>query len=223
MRLLIAEDDPALSLQLNRALQAAGFACDLACEGVDAEHLGRSTPFDAVVLDLGLPGKDGLSVLKAWRASGIATPVLVLTARASWQEKVLGIDAGADDYLAKPFQMEELLARLRALVRRASGQAHPVLRHGPVALGTRACVLTVASRAVPLTAHEYRVLSYLMHHPGEVIARWALSEHVYAQDADRDSNTLDVFIARLRRKLPEGFIATVRGLGWRLGGEAPKA
>lgn len=216
MRLLIAEDDPALSLQLDRALRAAGFACDVANRGVDVEHLGRTTPFDAVVLDLGLPGKDGLAVLKAWRTDGIATPVLVLTARDSWQEKVLGINAGADDYLAKPFHMEELIARLRALVRRASGQADALLRHGAVALDTRACLLTVEDRAVPLTAHEYRVLSYLMHHPGQVVARSDLSEHVYAQDADRDSNTLDVFIARLRRKLPEGFITTVRGLGWRL-------
>ena len=217
MRLLLAEDDPALARQLRDALQAAGYAVDHAANGIDAEHLGREEPYDAVVLDLGLPGRDGLGVLQHWRAAGIDRPVLVLTARASWQEKVLGMDAGADDYLAKPFRIEELLARLRALLRRAGGLAHPVLRHGAVQLDTRTCTLQVDGEAVPVTAHEYRVLAYLMHHAGRVVARGELSEHVYAQDADRDSNTLDVFVARLRRKLPDGFIVTVRGLGWRIG------
>ncbi|WP_298231163.1 response regulator transcription factor [uncultured Azohydromonas sp.] len=216
MRVLVAEDEPALARQLQQALQAAGFAVDVAGDGIDAEYLGRELPFDAVVLDLGLPGKDGLSVLRAWRAAGSAVPVLVLTARGSWQEKVLGIDAGADDYLGKPFQMEELVARLRALVRRSSGLASPVLTLGAVRLDTRSCTLEVEGRPVALTAHEYRVLAYLMHQRGRVVARAELSEHLYAQDADRDSNTLDVFIARLRRKLPPGFIATVRGLGWRI-------
>ena len=148
----------------------------------------------------------------------MASPVLLLTARSSWQEKVLGIDAGADDYLAKPFQMEELLARLRALIRRAGGHGHPLLQRGAVQLDTRACSLQVDGRPVPLTGHEYRVLAYLMHQDGRVVGRSELAEHVYAQDADRDSNTLDVFIGRLRRKLPEGFILTVRGLGWRVAG-----
>lgn len=217
MRLLVAEDDPALAQQLRQALQDAGFAVDVAANGIDAEHLGRFEAFDAVVLDLGLPGRDGLSVLQSWRGAGIAVPVLVLTARGSWQEKVLGIDAGADDYLGKPFQMEELVARLRALVRRSSGLASAVLRIGTVALDTRACALQVGGREVPLTGHEYRVLAYLMHQRERVVSRAELYEHVYAQDAERDSNTLDVFIARLRRKLPDGFISTVRGLGWRIG------
>lgn len=217
MRLLIVEDEPTLRQQLQAALRQAGFAVDVAADGVDGEHLGAVEAFDAVVLDLGLPRKDGLSVLKAWRSSGMRAPVLLLTARSSWQEKVLGIDAGADDYLAKPFQMEELIARLRALIRRASGHDHPLLQRGTVQLDTRSCALRVADQTVALTAHEYRVLAYLMHHAGRVVARSELADHVYAQDADRDSNTLDVFLGRLRRKLPEGFIVTVRGLGWRLG------
>ena len=216
MRLLVVEDDAMLRRQLQAALQQAGFAVDAAADGIDGEHLGSVEAFDAVVLDLGLPGKDGLTILKAWRAHGVSCPVLLLTARSSWQEKVLGIDAGADDYLAKPFQMEELVARLRALIRRASGHGHPLLQHGAVQLDTRACTLRVAGDPVALTAHEYRVLAYLMHHGGRVVSRSELAGHVYAQDAERDSNTLDVFVARLRRKLPEGFILTVRGLGWRV-------
>ena len=216
MRLLVVEDDAVLRRQLQAALQQAGFAVDAAADGIDGEHLGSVEAFDAVVLDLGLPGKDGLTILKAWRAHGVSCPVLLLTARSSWQEKVLGIDAGADDYLAKPFQMEELVARLRALIRRASGHGHPLLQHGAVQLDTRACTLRVAGVPVALTAHEYRVLAYLMHHGGRVVSRSELAGHVYAQDAERDSNTLDVFVARLRRKLPEGFILTVRGLGWRV-------
>ncbi len=216
MRLLVVEDDAVLRRQLQAALQQAGFAVDAAADGIDGEHLGSVEAFDAVVLDLGLPGKDGLTILKAWRAHGVSCPVLLLTARSSWQEKVLGIDAGADDYLAKPFQMEELVARLRALIRRASGHGHPLLQHGAVQLDTRACTLRVAGDPVALTAHEYRVLAYLMHHGGRVVSRSELAGHVYAQDAERDSNTLDVFVARLRRKLPEGFILTVRGLGWRV-------
>jgi two-component system, OmpR family, response regulator len=216
MRLLVVEDEAALRRQLQATLQQAGFAVDLAADGIDGEHLGAVEAFDAVVLDLGLPGKDGLSVLKSWRAQGVSCPVLLLTARSSWQEKVLGIDAGADDYLAKPFQMEELVARLRALIRRASGHDHPLLQRGAVQLDTRSCTLRVDGRPVGLTAHEYRVLAYLMHQGGRVVSRSELAEHVYAQDADRDSNTLDVFVARLRRKLPDAFILTVRGMGWRL-------
>lgn len=217
MRLLVVEDEPQLGRQLQAALQSAGFAVDLSADGIDGEHLGRVEPYDAIVLDIGLPGRDGLSVLAAWRRDGMLRPVLLLTARASWQEKVQGIDAGADDYLAKPFQMEELVSRLRALIRRSAGLASPVLQQGVVALDTRACTLQVAGRPVPLTGHEYRVLAYLMHQRGRAVHRGELAEHVYGQDADRDSNTLDVFITRLRRKLPEGFIATVRGLGWRVG------
>jgi two-component system OmpR family response regulator len=216
MRLLVAEDEPQLAAQLQRALQAAGFAVDVADNGVDGEHLGRVEPYAAVVLDIGLPRRDGLAVLAAWRRAGIDLPVLLLTARASWQEKVAGIDAGADDYLAKPFQMEELVSRLRALVRRRAGLASAVLRRGDVVLDTRACTLAVAGEPVALTGHEYRVLAYLMHQRGRTVERGELAEQLYRLDADRDSNTLDVFIARLRRKLPPGFIVTVRGLGWRV-------
>ena len=217
MRILVAEDDPRLLVQLGDALQAAGYAVDLADRGPDAEHLGISTAPDAVVLDLGLPGRDGLSVLRHWREQGLQMPVLILTARGSWQDKVHGIDAGADDYLAKPFQMEELLARLRALLRRSAGQANPVLTVGPVALDTRACSLLVHGRPVELTSHEYRLLNALMHRAGTVMSRTELAERLYDHDSERDSNTIDVFIARLRRKLPEGFITTLRGLGFRVG------
>lgn len=220
MRLLVVEDEVHLAQQLQAALQSAGFAVDLADNGVDAEHLGSVEPYAAIVLDIGLPQRDGLTVLSAWRRQGMDRPVLLLTARASWQEKVRGIDAGADDYLAKPFQMEELVSRLRALIRRSAGLASAVLQHGTVALDTRARTLAVDGHAVPLTGHEYRVLAYLMHHRGRTIERLELAEHVYSQDADRDSNTLDVFVARLRRKLPKDFIVTVRGLGWRIDGTA---
>jgi two-component system OmpR family response regulator len=220
MRLLVIEDERQLALQLQTALQTAGYAIDLADNGIDAEHLGLVEPYAAIVLDIGLPQRDGLSVLAAWRRQRMDRPVLLLTARASWQEKVRGIDAGADDYLAKPFQMEELLSRLRALIRRSAGLASAVLHQGQgaVALDTRACALAVDGRRVPLTGHEYRVLAYLLHHRGRTVGRLELAEHVYSQDADRDSNTLDVFVARLRRKLPSDFIVTVRGLGWRIGG-----
>jgi two-component system OmpR family response regulator len=218
MRLLVVEDELQLANQLQAALQAAGYAVDVADNGVDAEHLGLVEPYAAIVLDIGLPQRDGLAVLAAWRRQGMDRPVLLLTARASWQEKVRGIDAGADDYLAKPFQMEELVARLRALIRRSAGVASAVLHQGAVALDTRTCTLAVDGQQVSLTAHEYRVLAYLMHHRGRTVERAELAEHVYRQDADRDSNTLDVFVARLRRKLPPEFIVTVRGLGWRIGG-----
>lgn len=221
MRVLLAEDDPALRRQVAAALEAGGYGVDQAGDGIEAEHLGRVQPLDAAVLDLGLPGRDGLTVLRAWRADGLTLPVLVLTARASWQEKVLGIDAGADDYLAKPFQMEELLARLRALIRRSGGHADAVLRRGAVRLDTRRCALEVDGVPVPLTPHEYRLLAFLMHHGERVVSRTELVEHLYAEDQDRDSNTVDVFLARLRRKLPPGFIVTLRGLGWRLAEAEP--
>lgn len=219
MRVLVAEDDPALRCQLMDALSAAGYAVDAAPDGEEAAFLGETEPYDAVVLDLGLPLRDGLSTLRSWRAQGIAVPVLILTARDTWQEKVEGIDAGADDYLAKPFQMEELLARLRALIRRAGGQAVAELSCGAVVLDTRSGRATVAGRPVALTAHELRVLSYLMHHPGKVVSKTELTEHVYAQDFDRDSNTIEVFVGRLRKKLGVDVIRTERGLGYRL--EAP--
>ncbi|TWB77846.1 two-component system OmpR family response regulator [Nitrospirillum amazonense] len=216
MRILLAEDDAALRRQLAEALADAGYAVDRAPDGEETAFLGESEPYDAVVLDLGLPVRDGLSVLRAWRAAGITVPVLILTARGTWQEKVAGIDAGADDYLAKPFRMEELLARVRALIRRAGGLAAAELRCGPVALDTRTGRVTLDGRPIALTAHEFKVLSYLMHHPGKVVSRTELTEHVYAQDFDRDSNTIEVFIGRLRRKLGGDLIRTERGLGYRL-------
>ena len=217
MRVLLVEDDPTLLAQLADGVRCAGYAVDLACNGIDAHFMGDTEPYDAVVLDLGLPQMDGISVLRQWRSAGRNMPVLILTARDGWHEKVAGIDARADDYLTKPFHMEELLARLRALIRRAHGQASAELVCGPVSLDTRNQRATVAGQALTLTSHEYRVLAYLMHHPGQIISRNDLVEHLYAQDFDRDSNTVEVFIGRLRKKLPSGLIETVRGQGYRLG------
>lgn len=218
MRILVVEDEPSIAAQLSEALTAAGYAVDVADNGVDAhwQAVDEGQPFDAVVLDLGLPQMDGLTVLKKWRAAGRSMPVLILTARDNWHEKVAGIDAGADDYLTKPFHMEELLARLRALIRRAGGHASAELVCGNIVLDTRHSRVTVGGLALTLTSHEYRVLDYLMHHPGQLVSRSDLIEHIYAQDFDRDSNTVEVFIARLRKKLPAGAIETVRGLGYRL-------
>jgi two-component system, OmpR family, response regulator len=218
MRVLVVEDEPTLATQLAEALGTAGYAVDIARNGIDAHFEGDTGAFDAVVLDLGLPQMDGITVLKKWRAAGRAMPVLILTARDNWHEKVAGIDAGADDYLTKPFHMEELLARLRALIRRAGGHASAELACGPVLLDTRNSRVTVDGLALTLTSHEYRVLDYLMHHQGELVSRGDLIEHIYAQDYDRDSNTVEVFIARLRKKLPAGMIETVRGQGYRLVG-----
>jgi two-component system OmpR family response regulator len=216
MRILLVEADPQLRSLLTAGLTAAGYAVDEADNGRDAHFLGDTETFDAVILDLGLPMLDGLSVLKRWRDAGRAMPVLILTARDNWSEKVAGIDAGADDYLTKPFHMEELLARLRALIRRASGLASPVLQCGELALDTRSGRVTLAGQPVALTSHEHKVLDYLMHRPGAVVSRTELTEHIYAQDFDRDSNTIEVFVGRLRKKLPAGMIETVRGMGYRL-------
>ncbi len=216
MKLLLVEDDATLRAALRSALEQAGYAVDTADNGTDALHRGATEAFDAVVLDLGLPLLDGLSVLKRWREDGRLTPVLVLTARDGWAEKVAGIDAGADDYLTKPFHTEELLARVRALIRRAQGLASPLLQHGALALDTRSSRVTFNGQPVVLTSHEFRLLAYLMHRPGQVVSRTELTEHLYAQDFDRDSNTIEVFVGRLRRKLPPGTIDTLRGLGYRL-------
>jgi len=216
MRVLVAEDEPALARQVRDALAAAGYAVDVAGDGARADFLARTETYDAVVLDLGLPRADGLTVLKGWRDAGVLVPVLVLTARASWHEKVIGIDLGADDYVAKPFQIEEVVARVRALIRRASRQPAPELRCGTLALDPRSARVTVGGRDVKLTGHEFRVLSYLMHHRERLVSQGELSEHIYVADADRESNTVEVFIARLRRKLGAGTIETVRGLGYRM-------
>jgi two-component system OmpR family response regulator len=219
MRILVVEDDPNLSRQVRGALEDAGYVVDHAEDGEDGHYLGANEPYDAIILDLGLPVLDGLSVLERWRGDGIAVPVLILTARDRWSDKVAGLDAGADDYLAKPFQMEELLARLRALIRRAAGQASADMACGPVVLNTRNGRVTVDGEAVKLTAQEYKLLAYMMHHADKVVSRTELTEHLYDQDFDRDSNTIEVFVNRIRKKLPVEIIKTVRGLGYRL--EAP--
>lgn len=215
MRILLVEDEAALRTQIRTALENNTYVVDIADNGRDAQHLGECEPFDAVILDLGLPVLDGLTVLKRWRQAGRTMPILILTARDNWHEKVAGIDAGADDYLTKPFHMEELLARLRALIRRSSGLASPLLFAGDLSLDTRSGRVTLAGQAVALTSHEFKVLDYLMHRPGVVVSRAELTEHIYAQDFDRDSNTIEVFVGRLRKKLPPHLIETVRGMGYR--------
>ena len=216
MRILIVEDDPDLGRQLSEALGQSGYAVDLAPDGEEGHFLGETEPYDAAVLDLGLPKMDGVRVLEKWRAAGKDMPVLILTARDRWSEKVAGFDAGADDYLTKPFYTEELLARLRALLRRTAGHASAALECGDLRVDTRAARASVDGEPIKLTAHEYRVLNYMMHHQGRVVPRTELVEHIYDQDFDRDSNTIEVFIGRLRRKIGSNRILTERGLGYRL-------
>ena len=222
MRILVVEDEARLARQLAAALTDAGYAVDCAADGERGEFLGQTERYDAVVLDLGLPKIDGLTLLRRWRDAGLTMPVLVLTARGSWHEKVQGIDGGADDYVAKPFRIEEVLARLRALIRRSSGQLSTELRCGSITLDPRAARVTLAGNPVRLTSHEFRVLSYLMHHRDRVVPQAELVEHIYAEHLDRDSNTVEVFIARLRRKLGAAAIETVRGLGYRMQCGAPR-
>ncbi len=223
MRVLVAEDDAELAGQMVATLKDAGYAVDHAPDGEEAHFLGDTEPYDAIILDLGLPAIDGLSVLRKWRKSGKTMPVLILTARDTWSEKVSGLDAGADDYVTKPFELAELLARLRALIRRAAGHASSELRCGPVTLDTRNARVWVSGEPVRLTALEFKLFSYLMHHQGEVISRTELTEHIYDQDFDRDSNTIEVFVNRIRKKLGVELIHTVRGLGYRLEAENEKA
>ena len=214
MRLLIVEDDRNLNRQLAEAFREADYAVDTAFDGVEGHYLGDTEPYDVVILDIGLPDMDGISVLENWRRAGRGMPVLLLTARDRWSDKVAGIDAGADDYVAKPFHMEEVLARVRALVRRAAGRSSNEMQIGDVVCDTRAGRVTVGGVAVKLTSHEYRLLAYLMLHQGRVVSRTELVEHLYDQDFDRDSNTIEVFVGRLRKKLGDGVIETVRGLGY---------
>ncbi len=227
MRLLVVEDDRDLNRQLVQALDQAGYAVDRAYDGEEGHFLGDTEPYDAVILDIGLPKKDGITVLEEWRRTGRMMPVLILTARDRWSDKVQGFDAGADDYVAKPFHMEEVLARLRALLRRATGHATNELTCGPVRLDTKAGRVVVDGAPVKLTSHEYRLLAYLMHHSGRVISRSEIVEHLYDQDFDRDSNTIEVFVGRLRKKLGVDVIQTVRGLGYMIappeGSSAPQA
>jgi two-component system OmpR family response regulator len=214
MRVLVIEDDPDLNRQLTAALTDAGYAVDRAFDGEEGHFLGDTEPYDVVVLDIGLPKKDGIRVLEEWRGGDRNMPVLILTARDRWSDKVRGFDAGADDYVAKPFHMEEVLARLRALVRRAAGHATSEIRCGSVTLDTSSGRVTVDGNPVKLTAHEYRLLAYLIHHQGRVVPRTEIIEHLYDQDFDRDSNTIEVFVGRIRKKLGTDVLQTVRGLGY---------
>ncbi|MFN3521226.1 MAG: response regulator transcription factor [Phenylobacterium sp.] len=217
MRILLAEDDAELARRLGDALGEAGFAVDYADDGEDALFLGETQAFDAVVLDLGLPKMTGLEVLKRWRRAGRDTPVLVLTARDAWTERVEGLNAGADDYMGKPFQAAEVVARLRALVRRSAGGASPVVRVGEITLDAGAGLVEAEGRPVELTARELRILSYLMHRAGRIVSQAELVDHVYAMDDVRESNTIEVYVARLRKKLGRDVIRTIRGLGYRMG------
>ncbi|MBI0163141.1 response regulator transcription factor [Bartonella sp. M0283] len=216
MRILVVEDDRELNRQLVAALNSAGYVVDHAYDGEEGYFLGDTESYDAVVLDIGLPKMDGISIVEHWRENSRSMPVLILTARDRWSDKVAGIDAGADDYVTKPFHMEEVLARLRALIRRASGHASSELVCGPVVLDTKTSRVTVDDNQIKLTSLEFALLSYLMHHQGEIISRTDLTEHLYDQDFDRDSNTIEVFIGRLRKKLGVDVIETIRGMGYRL-------
>lgn len=216
MRVLVVEDEPTLLEQLKVALEEQGYVVHLANNGEDALHFGKEEPLDAAILDLGLPKLDGISVLKGWRSAQKKFPVIILTARDNWGEKVAGIDAGADDYLTKPFHMEELLARIRSIIRRSTGHSTSVLSIQGLTLDLASSRVSLNGSSINLTSFELRLLNYLMHHPNTVIDKTTLSEHIYGYDEDKDSNTIEVFIARLRKKLPEGLIETVRGLGYRL-------
>jgi two-component system OmpR family response regulator len=221
MRILLVEDDQDLQRLLKRALADAGYVVDSASDGEEGHFLGDTEPYDAVILDLGLPKMDGVRVLQQWRKAGRTMPVLILTARDRWSDKVAGFDAGADDYLAKPFYTEELLARVRALLRRAAGFATSEIEIGPLRIDTRSSRVTLDGNPVKLTSLEYRLLAYLAHHRGRVVSRTELVEHLYDQDFDRDSNTIEVFVGRLRKKLGSDLIQTVRGLGYCL--DTPEA
>lgn len=214
VRLLVVEDDKDLNRQIATALEEAGYVVDTAHDGEDGHFLGETEPYDAVILDIGLPTMDGISVLENWRRADKKMPVLILTARDRWSDKVAGMDAGADDYVSKPFHMEEVLARVRALLRRSTGHATNEIEVGNLRLDTKAAKVTVDGTLIKLTSHEFRLLAYLVHHKDKVISRTELVEHLYDQDFDRDSNTIEVFVGRLRKKIPSDLIKTVRGLGY---------
>lgn len=220
MRILVVEDEQQLREQLGQRLKKAGYAVQMAPDGEEGAYLGEEYPFDLAIVDLGLPGISGIELIRRLREQDKDFPILILTARGNWQDKVEGLEAGADDYLVKPFHIEELLARLNALLRRAAGWSQPVLQLGPVKIDTRSQSVEVAGRAIELTAYEYKVLEYLSLHRGQVVSKTELTEHIYEQDYDRDSNVLEVFIGRLRRKLdPDNSykpIETLRGRGYRL-------
>jgi two-component system response regulator PhoP len=219
MRILLVEDEAALRETLAARLKREGYAVDMAADGEDGLFLGREMPFDVAIIDLGLPRLTGIDLIRKLREEGKKFPVLILTARSSWQDKVEGLKVGADDYLVKPFHVEELLARINALVRRAAGWSRPILECGPLTLDTTAQTVAIEGQTIDLTSYEYKVLEYLMLHAGELVSKTDLTEHIYQQDFDRDSNVLEVFIGRLRKKLdPENTlkpIETVRGRGYR--------
>jgi len=220
MRVLIVEDDARIAEDVREAIQAAGFVADVVNDGEEAWFTGGTEPYDAVILDLGLPGIDGLTILKRWRSEGHSFPVLILTARSAWQERVDGIDAGADDYLVKPFQIQELVARLRAIVRRAAGHATTTIQVGPLTVDTRMMSVSVNEKPIALSPLEYRLIAYLAHNQDRVITQTELSEHLYAYDGEKDSNAVEVLIGRVRRKVGEGLIETKRGFGYLISSSA---
>ena len=214
MRILIAEDEPALATQIKNVLMSDGLAVDVAPDGGEAMFLAETEPYDMMILDIGLPVKDGITVLKNMRAGGVETPVLILTARNDWTDRVDGLDAGADDYVTKPFHMAELSARVRAMIRRNAGKANPVFEKNDVSFDSRTNQVMLRSIPINLTAQEVAVLSYLFHNSGRLVSRTELSQHIYQYDGDRDSNTIAVFVNRLRKKLGGDLIETVRGRGY---------
>jgi two-component system OmpR family response regulator len=217
MRVLVVEDDRQISRQLVQALSAHGYVADTARNGEDGKFLGQTESYDAIILDLGLPVLDGISVLQSWRQEGMKTPVLVLTARGTWSDKVKGLRAGADDYLAKPFHMEELIARVEALIRRDKGSLRTLLTSGDVQFDAATGMVTRRGEAVILTALEHRLLAYLMHRPNAIVSKAELTEHIYDQGFDKDSNVIEVLVNRLRKKFGADFIKTRRGLGYMIG------
>lgn len=216
MRILVVEDEPRIAADIRSGLEQANCAVEIARDGEDAWFRGETEDYDAIVLDLGLPRLDGLSVLRRLRGAGITTPILILTARDGWREKVEGIDAGADDYLTKPFQMEELVARMRAITRRAAGQASSLLKAGPLEIDTRARTASIDGRALSLSAMEYRLLAYLVLHCGRTMSQGELLEHLHSGESDRDPNAVEALVARVRKKLGVPLIETLRGRGYRI-------
>jgi len=214
MKVLLVEDDARIAAEVAEALSAAGYIVDAVKEGEEAWFKGDTEEYDAVVLDLGLPGMDGLSILKKWRANDRRFPILILSARGSWSERVEGIDSGADEYLPKPFHMAELLARLRAIIRRSAGNANTVISIGSLSLDPRQMRVSQDGQPINLSPQEYRLLSYLMHHAGRVVTQIELTEHLYAQDFERDSNAIEVLVGRVRKKLKVDIIETRRGFGY---------
>jgi len=215
MRILVVEDEPTLSKQIVHSLKNVGYAVDAALEGEEGYFLGDTEPYDVIVLDLGLPEIDGFTILERWRKSGNKTPVLILTARDRWQDKIKGFDIGADDFVTKPFSMEEVIARVRALIRRSRGLAKSIIEFGPISLDASRSKVMVNGRKVILTSREYKIFSYLIYNQGKVVSRTELTEHTYDKNFDRDSNVIDTFIKKIRDKIGIDCITTVRGMGYR--------